>query len=136
MTPVPPATHWTAIFNGPGAESYVVYIDVCTPARWIDDHTVEMIDMDLDVVRRANGEVALLDEDEFSDHMVEFAYPAQLVSAIRVTAAELVLAVEGHREPFGDVWFEWWAQAVPMIRLESGIGRASQIPMGLSVLLP
>lgn len=105
---VPPNSYWTAIFNGPHARTYGLYIDLCTPARWTDDAVVEMVDMDLDVVRRVTGEVEVLDEDEFSAHSTRFGYPHQLVATVRTTAAELVLAVERSREPFGTVWESWW----------------------------
>lgn len=84
-----------------------IYIDVCTTARWVADDRVEMVDLDLDVVRRRDGSVELLDEDEFVDHSARFAYPPRIVAGARTTAAELMLAVEQRVEPFGSAAVRW-----------------------------
>lgn len=105
---IPPAAYWSLIFNGAN-HKYPLYVDISTPANWVNDHRVEMIDLDLDVVRRRDGSVKVLDEEEFLDHQVRFDYPDWLVDRARTTAAELVLQVETHVEPFGRVP-EYWLQ--------------------------
>lgn len=96
---IPPAAFWSLIYNGEG-HKYPLYIDIATPATWINDARVEMIDIDLDVVRFRDGSVAVLDEDEFRDHRLRFSYPDWLVNRARTTAAELVLKLEAGEEPF------------------------------------
>lgn len=103
-----PSDPWTALFDSGG--KYEVYIDLITPATWVDDTTVEMIDLDLDVVRRVNGEVALLDEDEWAEHIERFGYPAELIDQTETAAAELVRLVESRVEPFGSAALPWLAQ--------------------------
>ena len=70
-----------------------------------------MIDLDLDVVRKQDGSVEVLDEEEFLDHQVRFGYPDWLDDRARITplpaAAELVLQIEAHVEPFGQVPEHW-----------------------------
>lgn len=96
---------FTAIWNAAGR--YEVYVDIGTPAVWTEDR-VEMIDLDLDVVRlRKNGSVHVLDEDEFLEHQVALSYPPHIVDRARATTALLALAVAEHREPFGDVGTRW-----------------------------
>lgn len=101
-----PRDEWfTAIWNAAG--KYEVYIDVGTPPVWTDDR-VEMIDLDLDVVRyRDDGSVGVLDEDEFLEHQTTLRYPPDIVDRARATAAMLAVAVEQRREPFGEVGTAW-----------------------------
>ncbi len=84
-----------------------MYVDIATTATWVDEQRVEMVDIDLDVVRYQDGSVELLDEDEFLDHQERFNYPAWLVDRARTTAAELVLKVEAGAEPFGSAPATW-----------------------------
>lgn len=96
---------FTAIWNAAG--KYEIYIDVGTPPVWTDDR-VEMIDLDLDVVRyRDDGSVAVLDEDEFLEHRNTLGYPFDIVDRARATTAMLALALEQRREPFDEVGVAW-----------------------------
>lgn len=106
---IPRASYWALIYNG-ADHKYPIYIDISTPATWVNEHRVEMIDIDLDVVRWKDGSVGVLDEDEFLDHQVRFGYPNWLVDQARNTAAELVLKVEENVEPFGRVPERWLQQ--------------------------
>jgi protein associated with RNAse G/E len=73
-----------------------------------DGDTVEMIDLDLDVVRwRADGSAGILDEDEFLEHQETYGYPQHIIDKARATTASLLLAVEARVEPFGDVGPAW-----------------------------
>lgn len=101
-----PDEPWTAIFNAPGAK-YDVYIDLTTPARWVDDSTVELVDLDLDVVRHPSGAVALLDEDEWAEHRDRFGYPADLIDRTETAATELLASVGDGAEPFGTASSRW-----------------------------
>lgn len=100
---------WTGIWNDgtpTDGRSIRTYVDVITPAVWNGD-TVRMVDLDLDVVRRSDGSVEVDDEDEFEEHKVAFGYPEHVVDRARTEAAQLVLAVEQGREPFGAVGDRW-----------------------------
>jgi len=103
---IPPSAYWSLIYNGED-NRYPFYVDIATPATWVDDHRVEMIDLDLDIVRRKDGTVAVLDEDEFLDHQVRLSYPDSLIDRARTTAAGLVLDLERSQEPFGETPRRW-----------------------------
>lgn len=106
---ITPNAFWSVIYNGED-NKYPVYVDIATPAKWINDHRVEMIDIDLDVVRRRDGTVEVLDEDEFLDHRERFNYPDWLVDRARTTTAELVMRLETRTEPFGVTPQHWLAR--------------------------
>lgn len=107
---VPRRSWWTAMFNPPPRTSEV-YCDITSPARWDDDHTVHIVDLDLDVVRRRiTGRVELLDEDEFAVHRARFGYPDDVVDAARQAATWLREALIGGREPFASTYRSLLAQ--------------------------
>jgi hypothetical protein len=86
-----------------------LYVDVSTRPI-VDDRTVAVVDLDLDVVRYRTGEVQVLDEDEFAEHQVLFDYPPWLIEQARTTADWLVRAISDRVEPFGDVGARWLAE--------------------------
>lgn len=108
---IPRGLWWTATFNENVSGSpfgYVVYVDVCTPAEW-DGDTVSAVDLDLDVAMNAEGDVHLLDEDEFEEHRAAMGYPDHVVDRARAAAAALFTDLEAGREPFvttGASWLE------------------------------
>jgi protein associated with RNAse G/E len=106
---ITPDRWWSLIYNG-DADDFEVYVDIATPPVWEADDRVTMFDLDLDVVRHQDGTVQVLDEDEFLDHQVRFAYPERLIAAARASTAEVVLALKGNREPFATVAASWLAR--------------------------
>jgi uncharacterized protein len=101
---------WTGSFNGEPSR-LEIYCDVTTPPQWLGPSEVTMIDLDLDVVRvREDRRVALLDEDEFAEHLVRFSYPAEVV-AQAWNAARLLreaLRIDGAgAEPFQTAYLDW-----------------------------
>lgn len=107
---IPPDRWWTAIFNGPGDHDMDVYVDVTTTPQWVGRNRVEMIDLDLDVIRRRDGTVFVDDEDEFAEHRVSLGYPDHMADTARATAARLALDIDAHRPPFDTASHSWLAQ--------------------------
>jgi hypothetical protein len=94
-----------------------VYVDVTTAPVW-DGGIVTCVDLDLDVIRRRDGRIELLDEDEFLEHQVRYGYPAAVIERARATADWLLEAVAARREPFGSTGAAWlatqpWASPQP-----------------------
>ena len=95
---------WMAWFTA--AHDFDLYCDIVTPIS-IGPAGSVAVDLDLDVVRWADGRVELLDEDEFESHRVELGYPEdECVAALR-TADEVVRAVRLRAAPF-DGWVARW----------------------------
>ncbi len=97
---VSPGDWWTAIWND--GRRYDLYIDIITPAA-ISPDIVTMVDIDLDLVRRADGEVTIEDEEEFADHQRRYGYPAYVIERAWQTTAALKQRLERREEPFGEV---------------------------------
>ena len=105
---VPALGNWTACFNAD--VTMEIYADVTTRPV-IAGGQMTAVDLDLDVVRFRDGRVAVLDEDEFAEHQVQLAYPAELIARAQATCDELVSAVTQHTEPFGQAGPGWLARA-------------------------
>lgn len=90
---VVPGAWWTAMVNEPGFP-VEVYVDVVSPAVW-DGGVVTMVDLDLDVVRTADGEVLVVDEDEFELHRRVLGYPEDWVARAPAVAAEVAGMLAG-----------------------------------------
>jgi uncharacterized protein len=105
---VPADQWWVAAFNAEPAP-FEVYVDVTTAPEWRSADEVTMVDLDLDVVRhRQSGAVELLDEDEFLEHQVRYAYPDHLIRRSRAVADDLLGAVIT-TEPFISSYKQWLA---------------------------
>lgn len=103
-----PRSGWFAMIRNVDPVRYELYVDVTAGAR-LSPGRVEMVDLDLDVVRVVDGTVEVLDEDEFLEHRRTLGYPAWMADRARATAAEITMAVEAHREPFGSAADPWVA---------------------------
>ncbi|HWC23122.1 MAG TPA: DUF402 domain-containing protein [Flexivirga sp.] len=119
-----PGGGYTPAFNESTgrAEQVVVYVDTTTPPVWsrTDDGgwRVTMIDLDLDVVRRANGFAYVDDEDEFAEHQRQFGYPADVIRRAEDDTRAVFGALRDGRPPFDDTGWRW------MRRLAETLSRA------------
>lgn len=115
-TLVPRAAWWTAIFNDPGQERTEIYCDVTTVPQWHYEDTpptFTMIDLDLDVIRRRDGETVIDDEDEFLEHQARMGYPPHLVTAAETSCRWLVAEVSASRPPFDVSTYLPWLERIP-----------------------
>jgi uncharacterized protein len=104
---IPDGKWWTAAFNDEPTATEI-YCDITTEPRWLHPGEVTMVDLDLDVVRRRHdGQVLLLDEDEFADHQVRYGYPAEVIRQAEQAATWLLAAIRARTEPFGTRYRRW-----------------------------
>ncbi len=100
VTLVPAEGSWIASFNQAGADTAIaVYIDVTTRPR-VDDEAIHAVDLDLDVIRLWDGEVRVLDEDEFAEHQILYGYPPEVIAQARATTDALVALLAAGVQPF------------------------------------
>jgi protein associated with RNAse G/E len=107
---VPSVGQWMGIWNV--EDEPEIYVDVTTTPHW-SAGSVTAIDLDLDVVRRRDGTVELLDQDEFEEHRVAFGYPPEVAEAAGTTAEQLMDALARRAEPFGTSACRWLGQLHP-----------------------
>lgn len=84
-----------------------IYIDMATPPEWHGD-VLRSIDLDLDVVRRWDGETAIIDQDEFEQHQVELGYPPEIIAMTEESAGRVYAAVNAEEPPYDDATRERW----------------------------
>lgn len=107
---VPADTWWEAEFYPPHPDHEEIYVNIGTPC---DRHPgrIRQVDLDLDVIRTFDGAVETLDEDEFADHQVRFAYPQELIDGARRTAEEVAGMLVRREEPFDRAASDWMSTA-------------------------
>ena len=84
-----------------------LYVDITTPATR-RGNLIEFIDLDLDVEQLDDGQVRVLDQDEFTTHSRTWAYPHELVRAAEATCQRIVSAVNNGEPPFDGSEISWW----------------------------
>lgn len=75
-----------------------LHVDISTPARR-HNNDVLMIDLDLDVVS-VNGDVQVLDRDEFEENSVRWNYPAHVITNAKTAVRYVELAIANKQFPF------------------------------------
>jgi len=89
-----------------------LYVDIATPAVRTHD-LIEFTDLDLDVEQLDDGEVTVLDRDEFAAHQVMYGYPPDLVERAESTCLEVAAAITARVDPFDGVSLTWLTRARP-----------------------
>lgn len=106
---LPRDTWWTVWFAEGLRWDFELYVDVCTPVVW-EGPLAWCYDLDLDVIRRKDGRVEVVDEDELEEHAVTLGYPDDLVEGARASAASVRDLIERRVAPFDDTAAEWWSR--------------------------
>jgi len=81
----------TAPKGAPPEVTLSIYVEITTPPIW-DGDTVWMVDLDLDVVRTLDGQVLVVDEDEFGRNQVGYWYPQDMITSARTSCDEIAAA--------------------------------------------
>jgi protein associated with RNAse G/E len=83
---------------------YDVYVDVTTLPRLTDD-ALELVDLDLDVVRYRSGTVVVKDEDQFDERRL--GYPQAVARQALATRSEVERLLATRTEPFDRAAEPW-----------------------------
>jgi uncharacterized protein len=100
---VPDGTYWSACFY---PVDPLVDVDIVLPVTWIDD-VLEEVDLELDVLRYADGSVRVRDQDEFARVREMWDMPDEVAAQAEATCEQIRALVEARTEPFGEVGREW-----------------------------
>ena len=87
------------------------YCNIASPFTAYDN-TVTYIDYDLDVILMQNGEIHVVDEEEFEAHRLLYRYPPGVVRNVRAGLKELIRRMRERRAPFlageSQRYYELW----------------------------
>lgn len=104
LVPRSDRAHFPA-FRTPGRD-VDLYVDVVTPPEW-SDTTLATVDLDLDVVRRGDGEVFIDDEDEFEEHQAALGYPPEIIALAEESAERVYAAIVAADPPYDGSHRRW-----------------------------
>ena len=98
---------WCGAFRGLPRDNDV-YCDITTVAEWTAPDEITLVDLDLDVLRFRDGRPPeIVDEDEFLEHQVRYAYPPEVIAGARAAADALLVSVRADEEPFKSAYQKW-----------------------------
>ncbi|MEM7537037.1 MAG: DUF402 domain-containing protein [Chloroflexota bacterium] len=100
---VPNGTFWTACFH---PVDPVVDVDIVLPVSW-RGHVLEEVDLELDVLRYADGRVLVRDRDAFEQVRLGWGIPEDIAVQAEAACAQILARVECNEEPFGTVGQAW-----------------------------
>jgi hypothetical protein len=84
-----------------------IYVDIVLPPSWQASACLQVVDLDLDVIRHLDGHVSIEDEDDFAHHSTSLHYPHSVISSARRAANEVVRSIDGKVEPFNESPSRW-----------------------------
>ena len=100
---VPRGTFWTACFQ---PVDPVIDVDVVLPVQWVGD-VLEEVDLELDILRFADGSVRVRDQDELDGVRKAWAMPDDIATQAEDTCEQVRALVELGAEPFGQAGRRW-----------------------------
>ncbi|MEX0426704.1 DUF402 domain-containing protein [Nocardioides sp. DS6] len=98
----------TATGDNPGPINAEIYVDMATPAVW-EDTVLRSIDLDLDVVKRWDGAVEIIDQDEFEEHQLAYGYPPEIITMAEESAERVYDAMSSGLAPYAGSAERWFA---------------------------
>ncbi|HET7558462.1 MAG TPA: DUF402 domain-containing protein [Limnochordia bacterium] len=87
----------TMFHDGGGLRGH--YVNIATPAK-LGNRELSFIDLDLDVIVRADLRYEVVDEDEFARHARELGYPQELIDGAQKGLERILERIEQRRSPF------------------------------------
>lgn len=105
---VPPDAWWTVAW-WVGHPEVELYVNIGTPIVEESERIVST-DLDLDVIRRVDGTVHVLDRDEFEEHQVRYGYPADVIEKVEAVTEEVRAMVERGGPPFDAATPAGWVE--------------------------
>lgn len=102
------AAHLTVFNRTNPRMSSQIYVDMTTPAVW-QGTVLRSTDLDLDVVKRADGTVEIVDQDEFEAHQIAYGYPPEIITMAEESAERVYAAISAGEAPYdgtAERWFE------------------------------
>jgi uncharacterized protein len=105
---IPPGTFWTACFH---PRDPIVDVDIVLPVCW-SGNKLEEVDLELDILRAANGAVSVRDQDEFDRLRTAWDMPGDIAAQAQATCEHVRTLVEQGAEPFSSAGQAWLARFI------------------------
>ena len=105
---VPPGAWWNVAWWVGHAE-VELYVNIGTPMVDEPDRMVST-DLDLDVIRKVDGTVEVVDRDEWEEHQVRYGYPLDVIERVEAVTEEVRALVEQGAPPFDAATSAHWIE--------------------------
>lgn len=92
---------FTAAMEIEGEQITSYYCNVALPSEF-ENNQICFIDLDLDLIKKRQGDWQVVDEDEFEENSVKYQYPAELKERARFELEELKRKALEKEFPFND----------------------------------
>ena len=86
-------------FHEPDGAFRNFYCNIAMPPT-LHEASLEFVDLDIDLLVDADGNISVLDEDEFRENAARFAYPVDIVASVKTAVEELTGVVHRRDFPF------------------------------------
>ncbi|MDR1850978.1 MAG: DUF402 domain-containing protein [Mycoplasmataceae bacterium] len=100
-----PKNEWFNFIVATKSQKPYIYVNVSSPFIYEED-TIKFIDLDIDfkTLDVTSKEWKKLDEDEFSEHSIEYNYPQALINKINAVSEQLQTMIDnGYFNKYADV---------------------------------
>jgi uncharacterized protein len=117
LTLIPEPEQWwvcTWMWDDPDT-TIDIYVDIVWPPSWRSSACLQIVDLDLDVIRHLDGRVSIDDEAEFAHHSTSLHYPSSVISSARSAANDVLRGIDGRTEPFNESPAKWLDVAKSML---------------------
>jgi uncharacterized protein len=108
---IPTNAFWSVCFY---AVDPIVDVDIILPVSWMDD-VLEEIDLELDILRAADGEVWVRDQERFEHVRTAWNMPDAIAVQAKATCEHVRSLVEQGIEPFESVGISWLSRFITNI---------------------
>ncbi len=88
-------------FSSPGGELRNFYCNVNVPPRF-DGLTLSYVDLDIDILVEPDFSYRIVDQEEFQNNALLYAYPTDIRSNAQKGMKELIKLIEKRAFPFGE----------------------------------
>ncbi|XSG76892.1 hypothetical protein ACP8Y2_07765 [Herpetosiphon llansteffanensis] len=96
---IPANAYWSACFNLSGK---LIDVDIVLPHQW-NDQLVEEVDLEIDLLKMADGSIEIRDQAEFAAVCQRWPMPASLIEQVHSTTAQIYQQLATGIEPFKTV---------------------------------
>ncbi|MFD1424199.1 uncharacterized protein DUF402 [Laceyella sediminis] len=105
-------TEWfTAAMQFENGQIVSYYCNVAMPST-VHGDVVRFVDLDLDLVKKAESDWQVVDEDEFRDNSVTYQYPEELIHQAVSSLDSLRLKIANGEFPFDETLLRKYVEVV------------------------
>lgn len=112
---IPSHAYWSACFN---LHDKLIDVDIVLPNQW-HDQLVEEIDLEIDLLKLADGSIEIRDQAEFAAVCQRWPMSAAIIEQVHATTTQIYQQLQAQVEPFKHVGAQRLAQFLQHVAAET-----------------